>query len=190
MVTTNDTVDNAGVVFLFTVYIMLTVVLPQKQPLIVLAVDEHPPAYTYPHDNAIQGKLVVFLLRFAFHTILMSMNQAGSAPQKLTTKPSLEQPTIYNYVNPATGQHVASLLPPDHPEMICLQAGSHVQQTRFGLLGKSPGYYPVRLSLKLRIKGVLAAIFWFPLGVGLALMDRRVKCRRCGLVIENGITCG
>ncbi|KIM45500.1 hypothetical protein M413DRAFT_442162 [Hebeloma cylindrosporum] len=113
---------------------------------------DNPPAYTYPHGDATQLQ--------------------GNVSQKMTAKPSVEQPTIYNYVNPVTGQHVASLLPPDHPEMVCLQAGSHVPQTRFGLLG------------------ILAAVFWFPLGIGLALVDRRVKCTRCGVVIENGITCG
>lgn len=39
-------------------------------------------------------------------------------------------------MNPATGERVASLLPPDHPEMVCLQAGGHVAQTRYGLLGQ------------------------------------------------------
>lgn len=123
----------------------------------------------------------------------MSVDQPGNASQKLTTKPSVEQPTIYNYVNPATGEHVVSLLPPDHPEMICLQAGLHVPQTRFGLLGKLRGCYPVCLSLKFWMcghEGILAAVFWFPLGIGLALVDRRVKCSRCGVVIENGISCG
>jgi len=38
-------------------------------------------------------------------------------------------------------------------------------------------------------RGVLAAIFWFPLGIGLCLLDKRVKCERCGLLIEDGI-CG
>ena len=45
--------------------------------------------------------------------------------------------TVYNYVNPVTGEHVASLLPPDHPQMICLQQGGHVVRTQFGLLGES-----------------------------------------------------
>lgn len=35
--------------------------------------------------------------------------------------------------------------------------------------------------------GVLAAVFWFPLGVGLCLLDRQVKCRRCGAIVEPGI---
>ncbi|KAJ7497565.1 hypothetical protein FB451DRAFT_1211958 [Mycena latifolia] len=86
--------------------------------------------------------------------------------------PSFSQnPVVYHYNNPLTGEHVASLLPPDHPEMICLQAGEHVPHTNYGLLG------------------ILAAVFWFPLGVGLCLLDRRVKCARCGRVIEDGF-CG
>lgn len=46
----------------------------------------------------------------------------------------------HHYVNPLTSEHIVSVLPPDAPEMICLQQG-HVKQTRFGLLG--------RLSLRL-----------------------------------------
>jgi len=84
--------------------------------------------------------------------------------------PSFSQnPVVYHYNNPITGEHVASLLPPTHPEMICLQAGEHIPHTNFGLLG------------------ILAAVFWFPLGVGLCLLDRRVKCGRCGRVIEDGM---
>ncbi|KAJ4483811.1 hypothetical protein J3R30DRAFT_3285126 [Lentinula aciculospora] len=80
-------------------------------------------------------------------------------------------PTLYHYRNPVTQEAVVSLLPPDHPEMVCLQAGEHDTETKFGILG------------------ILAAIFWFPLGVGLCILDRRVKCRRCGQVIEDGM-CG
>ncbi|KIM83185.1 hypothetical protein PILCRDRAFT_819399 [Piloderma croceum F 1598] len=82
--------------------------------------------------------------------------------------PSMSAPTIYNYVHPITQEHIASPLPPNHPEMICLQQG-HVPQTRYGLLG------------------VLAAVFWFPLGIGLCLLDRHVKCQRCGYIIDKGI---
>ncbi|KIJ68101.1 hypothetical protein HYDPIDRAFT_148404 [Hydnomerulius pinastri MD-312] len=82
--------------------------------------------------------------------------------------PTMHQPTIYHYQNPLTGDHLASLLPPDHPEMMCLQQGGHISQTKFGILG------------------VLAAIVWFPLGVGLCLLDRRVKCKRCGVTIDEG----
>ena len=45
-------------------------------------------------------------------------------------------PTVYHYVNPVTQEHVASLLPPDHPEMICLQSGQHLTETKFGILGE------------------------------------------------------
>ncbi|CAK5265670.1 unnamed protein product [Mycena citricolor] len=81
---------------------------------------------------------------------------------------SSANPVVFHYHNSRTGEHVASLLPPDHPEMICLQAGEHVPMTNYGFLG------------------ILAAVFWFPLGVGLCLLDRRVKCARCGHVIEDG----
>lgn len=43
--------------------------------------------------------------------------------------------TVYNYVNPQTGEHIVSLLPPDHPQMECLQRGGHSPSTRFGILG-------------------------------------------------------
>ncbi|KAI0342175.1 hypothetical protein BDW22DRAFT_244847 [Trametopsis cervina] len=84
--------------------------------------------------------------------------------------PSMPPTTVYNYMNPASGNIVCSLLPPDHPQMVCLQQG-HVPHSRFGLLG------------------VLAAVFWFPLGIGLCLLDRRVQCTRCGKMIEEGL-CG
>lgn len=81
-------------------------------------------------------------------------------------------PTMHYYIHPVTGEQIMTPLPPTHPEMICLQEGGHVGRTRFGFLG------------------VLAAIFWFPLGVGLCLLDRRVTCDRCGRTIEDGILCG
>ncbi|CAE6535529.1 unnamed protein product [Rhizoctonia solani] len=76
-------------------------------------------------------------------------------------------PAVYRYHNPQTGEVVSSLLPPDHPEMVCLQQG-HIIQTRYGILG------------------MLAAVFWFPLGIGLCLLDKRTKCERCGLMISDG----
>jgi hypothetical protein len=45
------------------------------------------------------------------------------------------QATVYYYQDPRTGQRIASLLPPDHPQMVCLQAGEHVPETRYGFLG-------------------------------------------------------
>ncbi|EJD02661.1 uncharacterized protein FOMMEDRAFT_85845 [Fomitiporia mediterranea MF3/22] len=71
----------------------------------------------------------------------------------------------------ATGHVISTPLPPDHPEMICLQEGRHISASRFGILG------------------ILAAVFWFPLGIGLCLLDRRVVCRRCGRIIDDGISC-
>ncbi|KAI0058699.1 hypothetical protein BV25DRAFT_1189726 [Artomyces pyxidatus] len=86
--------------------------------------------------------------------------------------PALGPPTqVYHYQHPVTGERVTSLLPPDHPQMICLQEGRHIHESRFGLLG------------------ILAAIVWFPLGIGLCLLDRKVRCRRCGEHIDDGI-CG
>ena len=53
-----------------------------------------------------------------------------------TTQPTrVLSPTVYNYTNPRTGERIVSLLPPNHPEMICLQEGMHVPHTKYGLLG-------------------------------------------------------
>ncbi|KAK7473081.1 hypothetical protein VKT23_001183 [Stygiomarasmius scandens] len=100
--------------------------------------------------------------------------QQQSSPPVMHAGPSYvpagyPSPTVYHYVNPVTQEHVASLLPPDHPEMICLQSGQHLTETNFGILG------------------ILAAVIWFPLGIGLCLLDRRVKCKRCGHVIDGGV---
>ncbi|KAJ3999279.1 hypothetical protein F5050DRAFT_1687351 [Lentinula boryana] len=78
-------------------------------------------------------------------------------------------PLLYHYRNPITQETVVSLLPPEYPSMVCLQAGEHDTQTNFGILG------------------ILAAVLWFPLGIGLCLLDRRVKCRRCGEMIQDGM---
>lgn len=67
---------------------------------------------------------------------------------------SSQSPTVYHYQNPRTRQVVTSLLPPNHPAMLCLQAGEHVKKTRYGVVG------------------ILVAVFWFPLGIGLCLLDR------------------
>ncbi|KAF7376387.1 hypothetical protein MSAN_00054200 [Mycena sanguinolenta] len=94
---------------------------------------------------------------------------AGPSYVPYTSTSSSVNPVVYHYDNPLTGEHVVSLLPPSHPEMVCLQAGEHVLQTSYGWLG------------------ILAAVFWFPLGVGLCLLDRRVKCARCGRTIEENM---
>lgn len=85
--------------------------------------------------------------------------------------PSRSGPMVYHYQSDATGHQITTFLPPDHPEMICLQEGRHIKETKYGLLG------------------VLAAVFWFPLGVGLCILDRRVRCRRCGQSINDGLAC-
>lgn len=51
--------------------------------------------------------------------------------------PSMGPTPVYHYVNPATHEHVASLLPPNHPQMVCLQEGRHLRETRYGILGAS-----------------------------------------------------
>ena len=51
------------------------------------------------------------------------------------------------------------------------------------LLVKVPGLSSMRVCLT----GVLAAIVWFPLGIGLCLLDRRVRCQRCGESLEDGL---
>ncbi|KAF9501645.1 hypothetical protein BDN71DRAFT_1438231 [Pleurotus eryngii] len=78
-------------------------------------------------------------------------------------------PLVHQYRGP-NGEILYGLLPPNHPEMICLQQG-HDGKTQYGVLG------------------LLAAIFWFPLGIGLCMLDSKVKCRRCQKVIDEGI-CG
>jgi hypothetical protein len=99
---------------------------------------------------------------------------------------------VHHYVNPLTGEHVVSVLPPNHPEMVCLQEGRHIKRTRFGLLGMSLVIYDFHMTLLIFEDpvGVLAAVFWFPLGIGLCLLDRRVRCERCGYVLEDGFMCG
>jgi hypothetical protein len=94
--------------------------------------------------------------------------QPPTSPTSLQPPP-VPQPTVYYYRNPRTNENVVSLLPPDHPEMICLQEGEHITTSKFGLLG------------------ILAAIFWFPLGIGICLLDRRVQCRRCGAVLSESM---
>ncbi|TFK98064.1 hypothetical protein BDV98DRAFT_573421 [Pterulicium gracile] len=85
--------------------------------------------------------------------------------------PAMPPTTVYYYHNPMTSERMTSLLPPNHPEMVCMQQG-HVLHTRFGILG------------------VMAAVFWFPLGIALCMVDRRSKCDRCGHVAADGIQCG
>ena len=69
--------------------------------------------------------------------------------------PSMPQTRVYHYVNPNNGDQITSLLPPDHPEMVCLQRGSHVEETKFGLLGEFlflfPSSYPLCAVVLMRV---------------------------------------
>jgi hypothetical protein len=104
--------------------------------------------------------------------------------------PSMPPTTVYHYTNPNTRQHVTSLLPPDHPEMICLQAGVHVPETKFGILGALSLSCPaLGRCVEHSVTGILAAVIWFPFGIGLCLLDRKVRCQRCGLILDDGV-CG
>jgi hypothetical protein len=106
--------------------------------------------------------------------------------------PTMPQSRVYHYVNPNNGNHITSLLPPDHPEMVCLQQGSHVEETKFGFLGEFCSACAAALCALSRSPvlmwvcwlGIIAAIIWFPLGIGLCLLDRTVTCKRCGAVIK------
>ena len=65
----------------------------------------------------------------------MAYEYISPQPSHTAQPLSTPSPMVYNYINPVSGERVVSLLPPNHPEMICLQSGSHVPHTRFGLLG-------------------------------------------------------
>lgn len=64
----------------------------------------------------------------------------GVGPSQLQQPTYVISPTVYHYTNPQTNERIASLLPPDHPEMLCLQAGAHVPHTRYGVVGQSPDF--------------------------------------------------
>ena len=55
----------------------------------------------------------------------------ASDPAPMMSPPNF---VTYRYQNIYTGEVVTTLLPPDHPKMICLQEG-HIRETKFGLLG-------------------------------------------------------
>ncbi|EGO00185.1 hypothetical protein SERLA73DRAFT_135885 [Serpula lacrymans var. lacrymans S7.3] len=50
----------------------------------------------------------------------------------------MPQTTVYHYID-NRGEQVASLLPSDHPEMICL-LGGHVPEARYGMLGERTAF--------------------------------------------------
>ncbi|KAF5328828.1 hypothetical protein D9619_011682 [Psilocybe cf. subviscida] len=143
----------------------------QKQPLLQSnsTSPEGPPAYDYgtqpPVDKPTQPQVAC---HESTQVLIVRCDSAGPSGQYTMQPSAIPAPTVFNYVNARTGETVVSLLPPNHPEMICIQTG-HEKETQYGLLG------------------VLAAIIWFPLGIGLCLLDRRVKCKRCGMMIQDGV---
>ncbi|KAH0828011.1 hypothetical protein J3R83DRAFT_3659 [Lanmaoa asiatica] len=100
---------------------------------------DNPPPYEHlteqePSDNVRSPSPV------GKHQPKVSAYQGSSSSPVVTLHvapvPVMPQPRVYHYQNPGTGEHLASLLPPDHPEMLCLQEGGHVPHTKFGILGK------------------------------------------------------
>lgn len=80
-------------------------------------------------------------------------------------------PTVYRYLNPRTGETLTSLLPPSHPEMICLQEGKHKA-------GKP----------KWGVVGMLGALICCPCGIALCIADREARCKRCGYLMRRGLS--
>ena len=59
---------------------------------------------------------------------------------------------MHHYQHPGTGHVITSPLPPDHPEMQCLQAGGHVAgATRWGILGVLAAVFPARRAARLDV---------------------------------------
>ncbi|KAF8070026.1 hypothetical protein FPV67DRAFT_1485882 [Lyophyllum atratum] len=154
------------------------IVDPHSQSMATDVPQESPPSYDVATDdgndnappNAPKAAQNLDVKRPVEETSPLQLHPGVVGGPSHTVQPGYTPlPMVHHYVNPATGEHVASLLPPNHPEMVCLQAGMHKPQTKYGLLG------------------VLAAVFWFPLGIGLCLLDRRVQCTRCGAMLNDGI---
>lgn len=143
--------------------------------------DANPPSYDYATGSTYI--LPVYSLEFSLTLAFLAQSSMNAAPQSKSGPsaahaiPSSAPPqmpagsNLYHYQHPVNGHLISSPLPPNHPEMICLQEGQHITSSRYGLLG------------------ILAAVFWFPLGIGLCLLDRRVVCKRCGRVIDDGFSC-
>lgn len=120
---------------------------------------DSPPSYDYVAAQATSSlSSICFILDYQLFTIisdvgeqqppLMNDKNANQQVQLPSIPPNtvmavhsrpaplVQQPIVYHYQNPLTGERIASLLPPDHPEMICLQQGAHVNETKFGILGR------------------------------------------------------
>ena len=70
--------------------------------------------------------------------VALSVPQLGP-PVVATAEPAgpPNEPKVYHYKHPITGLEVVSLLPPDHPHIVCMQHGHQDVETRFGPLGLS-----------------------------------------------------
>jgi hypothetical protein len=75
---------------------------------------------------------------------------------------------VYRYQHPVTGDVITSLLPPDHPQMVCLQEGRHMGSTSFGLIGAwiSRCYAMCVLMLSYRRAGGRVLVPAWPLVLG------------------------
>ena len=141
-------------------FLILILIVQKQAPVIEeSSPQEGPPSYDYATENRPSGEEVRFTSLSCLHCLLASQDAGKQKPDSTpvqplliphplpepsyiiqpsyTTQPlSTPSPMVYNYINPVSGERVVSLLPPKHPEMICLQSGSHVPHTRFGLLGE------------------------------------------------------
>ncbi|KAJ2930292.1 hypothetical protein H1R20_g6817, partial [Candolleomyces eurysporus] len=103
---------------------------------------------------------------------LIPYNYGGPAyGRQPTFTPS---PTVYYYNNPVNGgeDNIPATSIPPRDGMLAGRRACATDELR------DPG-----------VIGILAAIFWFPLGIGLCLIDKKVKCSRCGITIDEGV-CG
>ncbi|OBZ67185.1 hypothetical protein A0H81_12781 [Grifola frondosa] len=94
-----------------------------------------PPPYDVAMSNVTSSGPFVAQSAHKGQDVKVPAQSPGSAAGPPPQFPSMPSTTVYNYVNPVTHEHIVSLLPPDHPQMICLQQGGHVPHSHFGLLG-------------------------------------------------------
>lgn len=91
---------------------------------------------TQPTDKPVQPLAVS---HESTQVLIVRRDPAGPSGQYTMQPSAIPAPTVFNYLNPHTGETVVSLLPPNHPEMICLQTG-HEKETQYGLLGQLAQY--------------------------------------------------
>ncbi|KAL7415780.1 hypothetical protein BDY24DRAFT_382208 [Mrakia frigida] len=77
-------------------------------------------------------------------------------------------PLVHYFVQPGpNGRMISTNLGPETEEMRCLMEG-HLAQSKFGIIG------------------ILSTIFFFPWGLAVCALDRKVVCKRCKQVIDPG----